>query len=515
MPEKSSEESLQVAEIVQTPPGSWRDLLTAEDWWAVWIAAAILLAALGAVYAARPSDWLNRLTDIKRHTERLEQLRGSTSPQQLEEQRQKLDKLRKTSAPNPLAPWIAKLQRWQQLPWKAFCVEKDGQTVWLVGPIVTVFLISVTLFGAGNAAMGRSCIRFAAGFAVVFLLAVLSFVLANQAVIRYYNLEYPLWALLIGLLISNTLGTPRFVRFATQTEFFIKTGVVLLGAEILWNKFLTLGIPGIFVAWVVTPIVLVCTYAFGQRVLRVPSRTLNITLSADMSVCGVSAAIATAAACRAKKEELSLAIGISLIFTVIMMVLMPAAIRAMRLSEVLGGAWIGGTIDSSGAVAAAGAMLGRTAEQVAITVKMIQNMLIGVIAFGVAVYWVTYVERSGARSRPSLWEIWYRFPKFVIGFVGASAFFSWVGSTVPGGTLMAESVISGTSEPLRSWFFCLAFVSIGLETNFRQFAPYLKDGKAVVLYVCGQTFNLCLTLAAAWLMFEVVFKDAVAVYFRQ
>ena len=80
---------------------------------------------------------------------------------------------------------------------------------------------------------------------------------------------------------------------------------------------------------------------------------------------------------------------------------------------------------------------------------------------------------------------------------------------------MAESVISGTSEPLRSWFFCLAFVSIGLETNFRQFAPYLKDGKAVVLYVCGQTFNLCLTLAAAWLMFEVVFKDAVAVYFRQ
>src|SRR5690606_3004756 len=140
----------------------------------------------------------------------------------------------------------------------------------------------------------------------------------------------------------------------------IKTGLVLLGAEILLGQLVALGLPGIFVAWIVTPIVLVSTFAFGQRVLGIRSKSLNMVISADMSVCGVSAAIATAAACRAKKEELSLAIGMSLTFTVVMMVLMPAAIRALGMSDVLGGAWMGGTIDSTGAVAAAGGILGET-----------------------------------------------------------------------------------------------------------------------------------------------------------
>ena len=123
------------------------------------------------------------------------------------------------------------------------------------------------------------------------------------------------------------------------------------------------------------------------------SKTLNITLAADMSVCGVSrAAIATAAACRAKKEELKLAIGISLVFTSVMMIVIPNIINATGMDHVLGGAWIGGTIDATGAVAAAGAFLSDKALYVAATVKLIQNILIGVIAFAVALYWVTWVE---------------------------------------------------------------------------------------------------------------------------
>ena len=115
------------------------------------------------------------------------------------------------------------------------------------------------------------------------------------------------------------------------------------------NRLLALGLPGVFVAWVVTPIVLISTYWFGQKILKMESRSLNMVISADMSVCGVSAAIATAAACKAKKEELSLAIGMSLTFTVVMMVVMPAVIKAVGMDEVLGGAWLGGTIDSTGA----------------------------------------------------------------------------------------------------------------------------------------------------------------------
>jgi uncharacterized membrane protein YadS len=344
---------------------------------------------------------------------------------------------------------------------------------------------------------------------MVFFLATLSYVLAGQDVIKYYNLEYPLWALMMGMVISNTIGTPKFLLPAIKTELYIKTGLVLLGAEILLSRLLVLGLPGICVSWVVTPITLISTYMFGQYVLRIPSKALNMVVSADMAVCGVSAAIATGAACRAKKEEISLAIGISLAFTAIMMVVMPAFIMAVKMDPVLAGAWLGGTIDSTGAVAAAGNMVGsKAALQVAVTVKMIQNILIGVVAFGVAIYWVMFVERDATLPRPTVMEIWYRFPKFVLGFVGASIVFSAVYSNGSAGSLLTEAVTSGTSEPLRGWLFCIAFVTIGLETNFRELSHYLKDGKAITLYVCGQTLNLALTLGMAWLMFKVVFPQA-------
>jgi uncharacterized membrane protein YadS len=269
-----------------------------------------------------------------------------------------------------------------------------------------------------------------------------------------------------------------------------------------------LGLPGVFVAWVVTPIVLISTYIFGQKVLKIESKSLNMVICADMSVCGVSAAIASAAACKAKKEELSLAIGMSLSFTVIMMVALPAVIKSMGMDEVLGGAWLGGTIDSTGAVAAAGAVLGDRALEVAATVKMIQNILIGVTAFGIATYWVTKVETDSS-ERPSLVEIWRRFPKFVIGFVLASIVFSLLYSTLSNGPELVDAMIKGSTKTLRGWFFCLAFVSIGLDTNVRQLAPYLRGGKPLILYLCGQALNLSLTLFMAWLMFHVVFKDMV------
>jgi len=232
-----------------------------------------------------------------------------------------------------------------------------------------------------------------------------------------------------------------------------------------------------------------------------------MVISADMSVCGVSAAIATAAACRAKKEELSFAIGLSLTFTVIMMIVLPAVITALGLSPTLGGAWLGGTIDATGAVAAAGGMLGEEALRAAATIKMIQNILIGVTAFGVAAYWVARVEKTDSGTRPNAMEIWYRFPKFVIGFVAASIIFSILYETLPGGDVLVTTMRSST-KTLRGWFFCLAFVSIGLETDFRKLTHFLKGGKPLMLYLAGQTLNLILTFAMAWLMFEVVFKDA-------
>ncbi|MHC4777662.1 MAG: YeiH family protein, partial [Planctomycetota bacterium] len=323
-------------------------------------------------------------------------------------------------------------------------------------------------FGIGTWVMGRSMVKFAVGFSVVFLVAILAYTASSQATMKELGIGYAAWAILFGLIISNTIGTPRWVKPAVQTEFFIKTGLVLLGAEILFGKILQIGLPGIFVAWVVTPIVLTTTYLFGQKILKIPSKTLNITISSDMSVCGVSAAIATAAACRAKKEELTLAVGLSLVFTSVMMVLMPAFIKAVGIPEVLGGAWMGGTIDATGAVAAAGAFLGDKALNVAATIKMIQNVLIGVIAFCVALYWCARVDCVEGQ-RVSAMEIWHRFPKFVLGFIAASVIFSLLAASMSFGesyALVDHGVIRGMSKIFRGWFFCLAFVSIGLATNF-------------------------------------------------
>ena len=158
--------------------------------------------------------------------------------------------------------------------------------------------------------MGKSVKEFALGFPVVFIVAVLAYILASQVNLKAWGLEYVVWALLIGFLVSNTIGTPKIVLKAAETEFFIKTGLVLLGSTVLINKMLLIGIPGIFVTWCVTPIVLITTYWFGQKILKIESKSLNITISADMSVSGVSAAIAAASASKAKKEELTLAVGI-------------------------------------------------------------------------------------------------------------------------------------------------------------------------------------------------------------
>lgn len=368
------------------------------------------------------------------------------------------------------------------------------------------------LFAIGMTAMSRDVPRFLLGFVGVFVVACLAFMMGQQATMKYWGIGAEAWAIIIGMIIANTVGTPRWIQPALQVEFFIKTGLVLLGAEVLFDKIVAIGVPGIFMTWVGTPIVLIGTYIFGQRVLRLHSKTLNIVICADMSVCGTSAAIATAAACRAKKEELTLAIGLSLVFTAIMMIAMPAFITMVDMPHVLAGAWMGGTIDATGAVAAAGAFLGETALHVAATIKMIQNVLIGVVAFGVAVYWTTRVE-TGVGKTASVIDIWHRFPKFVLGFLGVSILFSVIsGSLGPdmGQVLLDQGAIRGLTSPARNWFFCLAFAAIGLETNFRELAHYLQGGKALVLYVVGQLFNLAMALTLAYLMFYVLFPEITA-----
>jgi uncharacterized membrane protein YadS len=194
-----------------------------------------------------------------------------------------------------------------------------------------------------------------------------------------------------------------------------------------------------------------------------------------------------------------------------MMIALPAFIKAVGMHPVLGGAWIGGTIDSTGAVVAAGALLGDVGMFVAATVKMIQNILIGVIAFGVAVYWCTTVDALPGQQVSKM-EIWYRFPKFVLGFIAASIIFSYIIARMgtAGDVMIDQGVLRGFSRPLREWFFLLAFASIGLSSDFREMTQHFKGGKPLILYVCGQSLNLLLTLVVAYIMFFLVFPQITA-----
>ncbi|MFO8029694.1 MAG: putative sulfate exporter family transporter [Cyclonatronaceae bacterium] len=339
---------------------------------------------------------------------------------------------------------------------------------------------------------------FARAFPAVFVLAMVAFLIQSHPFMKEYGLGYALWALLIGLLISNTISVPSWMAPAVRSELYIKIGLVLLGARIVFSHILELGQYGIIVAWGVTPIVLILMFWFGWKYLKL-SPEFSITISAATSVCGVSAAIAASESCRARKEELTLAVGMTLIFTVAMMVVMPLLTQWMGLNQFVAGAWIGGTIDSTGAVAAAGEFIGPDALATATVIKMIQNVMIGIIAFFIALFWVLHFAASGDK-RPGAGVIWDRFPKFILGFIAASLVVSFILYPALGPDVV-DSRIS-QANGFRSWFFCLAFLCIGLETDFRKLVKQIQGGKPLLLYLVGQTFNVLLTFLIAWLVFS-------------
>ncbi len=486
--------------------GFWRS----EDAVAMFSAFLILVVASCVTLALRPGNHRELAAEYAKLTTEASTNVDDPSGLSNEERLKKLKQIESQLGPQGFKTWWLKIADWNGNPLQGF--QSKGAWNWF-SPLATG-LVLIVVTSLGVLWQRRSLSDFLPAFPAIYLLTMLAFVLASQEVLKYFNLEYPLWALLVGIVIANTIGIPKWLEPAVKSDLFVKIGLVLLGAEVLFGKLLILGLPGILVSWTVTPIVLVGTYWFGQRVLKMESRSLNMVISADMSVCGVSAAIATASACRAKKEELSLAIALSLIFTVVMMVVQPYCIRLMGLNDVVAGAWLGGTIDSTGAVAAASELLkSPVATEVATTVKMIQNILIGVFAVAIASYWATYVERkkrsdTDGEKRVGFGEIWRRFPKFALGFLAASLIFSAIQSSGVEGNALVNAVVDGTTKHLRAWFFCMAFICIGLESNVRQYAFMLRNGKPIVLYLVGQAFNLTLSFIACYVVFQWLFREA-------
>ena len=364
--------------------------------------------------------------------------------------------------------------------------------------LARTYIVLAVLFTIGAALKKENPFRFLAAFTALFILAILVRVISAEYTFNRY-LEWAFFALIVGLIISNTVGVPSWLKPAVQTEYYIKAGLVIMGFSVLFSNIVNFGLYGLGIAWVVTPIVILFMWWFGVSILKIDNKPFVITIATATSVCGTSAAIASAAASKAKKEDLSLAVSISIIFTVIMMVFEPIIIRALGINELMGGALIGGTVDSTGAVTVAGTALGKLAQTSAVLVKSIQNILIGFIAFAVAVFFATRVERNSAsKSEVTVGEIWYRLPKFILGFFAASLIASFVFLPLVGKGNV--SAINKVLDQYKNWAFVLAFTSIGLDTDFRELKGSLASGKALTLYIVGQLFNIILTFAAVYLL---------------
>ncbi len=390
---------------------------------------------------------------------------------------------------------------WENIePHKALASQINGAFWW---KLLRTFCVLAVLFGAGVKLQGEKLKKFIPAFVVLFVLAVIVRLISAEFTLNRY-LEWAFWALLVGLLISNTVGTPEWLKPAIRTEFYIKTGLVIMGFSVLFSNIAKFGLYGLGIAWIVTPIVIIFMWWLGTKVLKIGNKPLVITLAAATSVCGTSAAIATGAAAKAKKDDLSLAISISIIFTILMMVFEPMIIRWAGMNQLMGGSLIGGTVDSTGAVVLAGNALGPEAEQAAVLVKSIQNILIGFIAFFVALFFALKVDKTGD-SKVGAGEIWTRFPKFIIGFFVASLVASFIFLPLVGGGEV--KAINGVLDQYKNWAFVLAFTSIGLDTNFKSLIKQMQGGKILWLYVIGQLFNIALTLFAVWFLLSGVVFD--------
>jgi uncharacterized integral membrane protein (TIGR00698 family) len=343
--------------------------------------------------------------------------------------------------------------------------------------------------------LGNPVKPFLTGLPLVYFLTILALIITGNSFVKDLNLEAVIFSLLIGLAIGNTIKLPEWLKASLSTEVFVKIGLVLLGTGVIFSDILKAGSLGLIQALVV--VISVWYFAFWISKKMGIDEEMSIMLSSAVSICGVSAAIATSGAIKGDSKKLSYVISLVLITAIPMMIFMPYIADAMGLSQAVTGAWLGGTIDTTGAVVAAGSLVGEEALKTSTIVKFSQNVLLGVAAFAISVYW-TYTNNPLAKdkdTKPSLGVIWERFPKFVIGFVAASLLFSFVISPD------TVNAVKGSLKSFQGLWFALAFTSIGLETNFSDL--FNKDSrKPLYAFLIAQSFNIIITLVIAYFLFR-------------
>jgi uncharacterized integral membrane protein (TIGR00698 family) len=411
-------------------PSPWSELFRKEDWWAIWIGLGLVAVAVGLFANGGSIKWI------------------------------------------AVAP-----QKWTHLANAAAQLQTHG------AQYAALFVLWAVSLGIGAAALGIQLSRFLPAFLALYVTAGAIYFLGLWDQAAHYNLEPPLVALGLGLLISNTVGVPRWLEPGLRVEFYIKTGIVLLGASLPLTLIAWAGPVAIVQAAIVSLVTFGVIYYSAVRLGL--DRRLAATLGTGGAVCGVSGAIAIGGAVGAKKDQVSVAISLVVVWAIVMIFVLPLVARALHLSTGVAGAWIGTSEFADAAGLAAAQTYGGYAGNVpgiaghadaavsAFTLMKVigRDVWIGVWAFVLSLIATTRWERTPVQGKADAGEIWRRFPKFVLGFLAASAVITLVSKGYDYAAYKKD-VLPGLVAPLqalRTWTFTFAFLSIGLTTRVREF----------------------------------------------
>lgn len=376
---------------------------------------------------------------------------------------------------------------------------------WVNTAYTFIFLMIIIYMAAFLS--GKSVKGIFISFLMIFALTMLAQLCASIPFSKKYGLESVLYAVLLGLIISNLFKVPDWLRPAIQSEFYIKIGIICLGATVIFSEIMKSGAFGLAQAL----IVVLCVWYFGfwisRKVFHVDDEMATM-LASSVSICGVSAAIATCGTIKGDQKKLSYVISLVMVVAIPMLYLMPLLCKWIlpmlfddptAIAQVAG-AWIGGTIDTTAAVAASGGILGPEAGETAVIVKASQNVLIGVAALFISIFWS--VRKTQGIEKLSGRVIWQRFPKFVVGMVIASVVFSiWFS----GGVEIGESVVKfkALAKNFQGILFSIAFICIGLETRLGEI--FSKENRqSLKAFLTAQTFNIIFTFIVAGILFGVI-----------
>jgi uncharacterized integral membrane protein (TIGR00698 family) len=437
--------------LISARPSRWGELLRKEDWWAIWIGLGLVAVAIALFENGSSIKWI------------------------------------------AVAP-----QKWSHLS------NAGAQLQAHAVQYAALFLLWAVSLGIGAAALRIKLSRFLPAFLVLYVTAGAIYFLGLWDQSAHYNLEPPLVALGLGLLVSNTVGTPRWLEPGLRVEFYIKTGIVLLGAGLPLTLIGWAGPVAIVQAAIVSLVTFGVIYFVGVRLGL--DRRLAATLGTGGAVCGVSGAIAIGGAVGAKKEQVSIAISLVVVWAIVMIFVLPLAARSLHLSTGVAGAWIGTSEFADAAGLAAAQTYGGYAGNVpgiagnadaavsAFTLMKVigRDVWIGVWAFVLSLIATTRWERTGVQSRPDAGEIWRRFPKFVLGFLIASAIVTLVSKGYDYAAYKKD-VVPGLVAPLqslRTWAFTFAFLSIGLTTKVREFVSV--GARPFYAFTAGVAVNVLL-----------------------